>query len=126
MNEQELKHYGVLGMKWGVRKSRVAGSKSKHVSRKKSKYPDSDDHKEATRLSKKNISSLSNEELRILNNRKQLERQYYQLNMTKPKPSHIKRGLAYVAAVDAGLITVLNLYTHSDKLIKLGRQLVGM
>ena len=31
MNDQELKHYGVLGMRWGVRKRRVSTSSSRKV-----------------------------------------------------------------------------------------------
>lgn len=72
-----LLHYGVPGMKWGVRKSKSSSSSRKSnrqakksynktiKSRKKNKYED--------------ISTLSDKELRERTNRMQLERQYASL-----------------------------------------------
>lgn len=78
MDIDHLMHFGVPGMKWGVRKSRSSSSSSKKSnrqakksynktikSRKKSKYED--------------ISTLSDNELRARTNRMQLERQYASL-----------------------------------------------
>lgn len=67
MESTELMHYGVLGMKWGVRKKRT---QTYH-----------DDYQKAH--SKKSVREMSNTELRERNNRLQMEQQYAQ--MTKRK-----------------------------------------
>ena len=64
--DNELKHYGVKGMKWGVRRA----------SRRR---PPSADHVRAKELKKKKLSQLSNAELKELNNRMNLESQYKNL-----------------------------------------------
>lgn len=57
-----LKHYGVLGMKWGVRRKRTSTiSTTNSTSRKKS------------------VSELSDEELKRIINRHNLEKQYKQI-----------------------------------------------
>ena len=63
----ELKHYGVLGMRWGVRK----GKKQRSLS---------DDYVRSRNIKKKHPSEMSNKELQDLNNRIQLERNYKNLN----------------------------------------------
>jgi len=64
VHQGTMKHYGVLGMKWGVRKSRTRSSDSSTVQA----------------LKKKKTYELTNEELKTITNRLQLERQYKQLN----------------------------------------------
>ena len=62
-NNNELIHYGVLGMKWGRRKAR-------YVSR---------DSKKVKKMQKRHIDELTNKELKTANERLQLERQYKNL-----------------------------------------------
>lgn len=69
----QLSHFGIKGMKWGTRRASTL----------KTQVKSSTDHKNAERLKTKNIKSLSNSELRDLNNRLQLERQYKELNKTQ-------------------------------------------
>jgi hypothetical protein len=69
--ETFLEHYGTKGMKWGVRKKRSA----------------SDDAKAAARHRGKKPSELSNDELRKLNERLNLEQNYSRMN-----PSRVQRG----------------------------------
>ena len=68
-----LAHYGVKGMKWGVRKDRRGGRKPTA----------SRDKREARRLMKqtykKGTQSLSNKELERLNKRMQLEQSHKEL-----------------------------------------------
>lgn len=85
----ELMHYGVKGMKWGVRKARPTSPGKRrgktnaqriyeHVTGKDKKNP-----KPVTKTSstpaKRRISGMSDEELRTVINRMQMERTYAQL-----------------------------------------------
>lgn len=90
--EDFLEHYGVKGMQWGVRKSA------------RSSHPQSDDHKTAKALQSRHRSSLSNHELKTLNERRNLEQNYNRLN-----PSVVRRGEAHAKGVIAavGLATAL-------------------
>ena len=65
MSHSELMHFGVKGMKWGVRKSRIKNSK-KWTSKKQAK-----------------IDGMSDDQLKKANNRLRLEKEYKQLTQTK-------------------------------------------
>lgn len=80
----QLTHYGVLGMKWGRRKDRRSSATSSSNSRPSNP---SNDHKRKVKLEKKKLSELTNDEIRELNTRLQLERQYRDLN-----PQTINKG----------------------------------
>lgn len=75
----ELFHYGILGMKWGVRRSRKELAKAR-------KKRESIDSRKAKRYKTKDVSELTNDELRELNNRMQLERQYRDLKKSEISP----------------------------------------
>lgn len=79
----ELKHVGVLGMKWGVRKKRT---------------PDSSDHTTSRQLKKKKVSQLSNEELKALTTRLQLEKQHRDLSA-----SQVSRGQKILTSILASV-----------------------
>jgi hypothetical protein len=68
-----LRHWGILGMRWGVRRSNPSESSSNRQSTK------SQDHEQKVELKKKKISEMSNDELMALNKRMQLEKQYKDL-----------------------------------------------
>lgn len=81
----QLYHYGVLGMKWGVRKKkestgrkRTSSSKSKAAKSEEEK-PKSEDYQESRVLKSKAYSGLNNAELKRLNERLNLEKQYKDL-----------------------------------------------
>lgn len=76
MSNNELTHYGILGMKWGIRRSEAQLARAK--ARRERRQP-SEDHIRAKALKKKKLKALSNNELRELNNRMQLETQYKDL-----------------------------------------------
>ena len=111
--DNELYHYGILGMRWGIRKSRSGSVGSKKTSKKRMA---SDDAKDAMSLKKKKVYEMSNAELRRLNDRQNLERTYRQNNKSK-----IAKGVAFVAGAAALMETGLKLYNNSSKLIKIGK-----
>ena len=59
-------HYGIKGMRWGIRRKRPTG-------------PPSEDHVTVTNLRKKRTQELSNKELETINKRLNLERNYKSL-----------------------------------------------
>lgn len=67
--EDDIEHYGVKGMKWGIRKKRKSSARP---DRKNA----SDDYRRSAELSRKPMHELSNKELQDLNYRYNLERQY--------------------------------------------------
>lgn len=110
----ELYHYGVLGMKWGVRKNR---STSRSGSSRKISW--SDDAREASSIKKKKVNQMSNSELKTLNERKRLEQEYSRLN-----PGAIKKGANFVAGTAAAMGTVVAIYNNGSQLIKIGKKFV--
>lgn len=117
-SSDELYHYGIKGMKWGVRRYQNKDGSLTSAGKKRYNQNDwSDDAKEASRLKKKSVSQMSNAELRKLTERQQLERNYANLN-----PSRIKKGLAVATTVATALGTITTLYTNGDKLVKLGKK----
>ena len=113
----ELCHYGVLGMKWGVRRgtsSSTGGSKKRKASRM------SDDARDAAQLKKKRVSEMSNAELRRLNERQQLEQNHARLN-----PSKVKKGLAIASGIVGTATATIALAKNSSKLIQDGKEIAN-
>ena len=117
MNENELYHFGVKGMKWGVRKSKSSSGSSKNRRSKTDGW--SDDAKEAYGINKKKVNQMSNAELKKLNERRNLERNYQQLN-----PNAVKRGISVVATTAAALGTMAALYNNGNQIINIGKKVV--
>ena len=121
MENNELYHYGILGMKWGVRKSRGGGvSKTGRRGRPiKERPPAHEDYKKAH--SKKSVREMSDAELRSRINRLDMERRYQELN-----PSTKNRGRKYVnsiiktgTTIATATGTALTIYSNADKIRKL-------
>lgn len=120
----ELVHFGVKGMKWGVRRNRSSpttqGLKARRAAKKQELLDNMhDDYKKAHE--NKSISSMSDAELRARINRIQMERQYSQLN-----PSAISKGkecasksLKTMTMVATTTGTILTIYNNVDKIKKL-------
>lgn len=99
-SDHHLIHYGVLGMKWGIRKGRSGGGR-------KRKPKDSSDHTRARKLEKRGPKKLSNEQLADLNKRLKLEQTYKKAKLEKHP---YKRGVNFVRAVTAGGTALAALY----------------
>lgn len=84
-----LEHWGVMGMKWGVRNN---GKSSRRSSKKEDA---SDDSKRATtllsRVKSSGVKALTNDELAEFNNRLQLEQRFSQL----APESSFKKGMSF-------------------------------
>lgn len=102
-----LVHYGIKGMKWGIRRyQNKDGSYTSAGKRRRRTY--SSDYEETRSLRKKSAKELSNEELKKLNKRMNLESEYKRLN-----PRGIFRG-QQIAKTAIGLAgTVGGLYAIS-------------
>lgn len=88
--DQFLAHYGIKGMRWGVRKDR------------KRTVPISDDARQAEEAKRKakagGTKALSNRELQILVTRLNLEQQYSRLN-----PSRTQKAARFVRELLVGV-----------------------
>ena len=96
----ELYHHGVLGMRWGHRKAKYS-SGSRRSKRLVSNQRTSKDSRRAQYIKSKSVSQMSNKELKDVNNRLQLEKQYKDL--TKKKSIGKKVLTTFIAT--AGTIT---------------------
>lgn len=87
MSHSELMHFGVKGMKWGVRKKRIKDAKM-WTSKKQAK-----------------IDGMSDDQLKKANNRLRLEKEYKQLTQTKLEKYRKRAGKA---AEEAAFNTLQN------------------
>ena len=98
--EDFLAHYGVKGMKWGVRKKAsdaVDKVKERSAEKKTNRSsPNSSDHERASSLNQMaadgGVKKLSNKELQDLVKRMNLERQYSDLQSKTPAGKRKERG----------------------------------
>lgn len=98
---EQLYHWGIMGQKWGVRRfqnsdgSRTAAGKRREASMNPDRVKKSEDYVKSQSDKKKGASGLSNEELKKLNERLQLEETYKRLTseQLKKSKSFVERAL---------------------------------
>ena len=97
-------HHGVKGMKWGVRKkvkNTVESLSSKHTKNYSS------DYEETRALRRKSSKKLSNEQLKKLNKRMNLEQEYNRLStQTTNRGINIARNIVGTAGTIGGLYAI--------------------
>lgn len=99
----ELCHYGVLGMKWGVRKKR----------------PKSQPHEDYTNAhSRKSVKSMSDKELRTRINRLNMEREYSDAKRKASKGRQAVQSYIKVAGTIAAVTAATTTYKkYGNKII---------
>lgn len=101
MMNDELYHYGVPGMKWGVRRSQ---NKLDRIDKRSKKNDWSEDATTAAKIKTKKVSQMTNAELRKLNDRRNLEQQNANLSRNSSKGRTAVK--AFIAT--AGTITAVS------------------
>jgi hypothetical protein len=118
----DFKHHGILGMQWGVRRYRdsstgrvipgkkIPSGKAEQLRKKGGSTPttSSEDFERSRELKTRGSKSLSNSELKELNNRLQMERSYRDLSR-----ADVTRGIEIVKTVTAVGTAVTSLYALS-------------
>lgn len=83
-NSDEIYHYGILGQKWGHRRYQYHNGTLTPAGKKHQREMGwSRDAKYASKLKKKKVYQMSNEELKKYNERRNLESNYKRLNPSK-------------------------------------------
>ena len=112
--DYELFHYGVKGMKWGVRK-KSGGVKTSRLERKLAEKAEeakshSSDHKTAQKLRAKPLATMSNDDIRMLNKRLELETNYARLMENTRKKGTIEKGFEFALGANRQTDRVVNTY----------------
>ena len=112
-----LKHYGVLGMKWGKRKARSnvsSNNKSKNTEITKPKQTPKPKSKPTKRR-------LSDAELRAVVNRMRLEREYADLTYRASSRSKVESVVRTIGTVAALTTSAVKIYENLNKLSKVAK-----
>lgn len=100
MESNSLSHYGIRGMRWGVRRYQNSDGTYTSIGKKR-KYQKTAHEDYINAHSKKSVKSMSNAELKARNNRLQMEQQY--ANLTRKTSSGKKAVQMFIKG--AGLLS---------------------
>lgn len=122
MKQNELYHFGVLGMKWGRRKARSKTNSRKSKGKKISLHEDY-----INAHSRKSVKSMSDKELKNRLNRLNMEQQYERLNPSKVNAGKRYATKALAAATTTATVTgvALTIYNNTDRIIKIAKAMGG-
>lgn len=115
--DNHLQHWGIKGMKWGVRRFRNKDGSLTSAGRKRYSEDVHEDYKKVH--DNKSVKSMSDAELRARNNRLQMEMQYG--NLTKKKTS---AGRKFVTGILVGAATSVA-SSYANKYLEKGVKWVG-
>ena len=111
--EDFLQHYGVLGMKWGHRKSRSnASSNKKHRNTKNTTTSKPKPKPKQTQR------ELSDEELRAVINRMRLEREYADLQYRASSRAKVENVVKTVGTAALLTTSVVKIYNNLNTICK--------
>ena len=116
MEYNELRHWGIKGMKWGVRRYQNADGTYTSAGKKRRREEPHEDYTKAH--SKKSVQSMSDAELRARNNRLQMEKQY--ADLTTKKSSAGKKFVTGVLVAAATSVAT----AYATKYMKKGAEFV--
>ena len=127
MNEVEeyyLQHFGVKGMKWGVRKKRDPAKAAQKQAAKKAKKADKAMYKEAkgdikswgkaSRTYNKTLIGAADQNI----NRKRANKKGYEQAYEKARKSYNRKGRAIQVAALAGMSLSIAMVTHPEAVLK--------
>lgn len=113
-NDEYLIHYGVLGMKWGVRKQKIKSGvsklKKKVVSKRNATKKEREDAKFRKKIKKtKNLSKLTDAELKRAIQRIELEKKYSELSSRSGGGSSASSGAVKKVVSAAASKAIMNI-----------------
>ena len=98
MNNGELMHHGIKGMKWGVRRTEAQLARARGETPSEKKEDSKPAAAKSQSSSKKKVSEMSDDELRQQISRLDLEKRYKDL-MTQVNPPKSNEGRKYVVGI---------------------------
>ena len=120
----ELYHHGILGMKWGIRRYQNKDGSLTSLGRRHQKEKGwSRDAKDASRLKRKGMHQMTNQELKRYNERRNLEENYKRLNPSKAKA--ITKGVLATIGTAATIASLADMGPKYQKIFNSGKGLVN-